>query len=234
MGRRQPPGEFRSGFARQDDHGHFGRASPTARWCNPDRNNWAPRLGLAYTLTPKTVIRSGYGISYIHFNRAGGENLLAYNPPSVITININNPNPQTSPTCAADVANSNCFRPTALGYTASILDPTRIDYTNVSLRYTPPNTRTGYVQSWHFTVQQQLAKDLLFEVGYVGNHGVKLMTLGDVNQARPQAPNENSTLNARRPYLGFGDVEISYGAGYDTTTRCRPSSRRGFRAASTS
>ena len=181
----------------------------------PDRNNWAPRIGLAYTLTPKTVIRSGYGISYIHFNRAGGENLLAYNPPSVITININNPNPQTSPTCGTDVANSNCFRPTALGYTASILDPTRIDYTNVPLRYTPPNTRTGYVQSWHFTVQQQLAKDLLFEVAYVGNHGVKLMTLGDVNQARPQAPNENSTLNARRPYLGFGDVEISYGAGYD-------------------
>ena len=181
----------------------------------PDRNNWAPRVGLAYTLTPKTVIRSGYGISYIHFNRAGGENLLAYNPPSVITININNPNPQTSPTCGTDVANSNCFRPTALGYTASILDPTRIDYTNVSLRYTPSNTRTGYVQSWHFTIQRQLAKDLLFEVGYVGNHGVKLMTLGDVNQARPQAPNENSTLNSRRPYQGFGDVEISYGAGYD-------------------
>jgi outer membrane receptor protein involved in Fe transport len=62
---------------------------------HPDRNNWAPRLGLAYQLTPKTVVRSGYGISYIHFNRAGGENLLAYNPPSVITININNPNPQT-------------------------------------------------------------------------------------------------------------------------------------------
>jgi hypothetical protein len=101
---------------------------------HPDRNNWAPRIGLAYSLTPKTVIRSGYGISYIHFNRLGGENLLAYNPPSVITININNPVPSTSPTCAPDVANSNCFRPTALGYTASILDPARIDFTNTSLR----------------------------------------------------------------------------------------------------
>ncbi len=182
---------------------------------HPDKNNWAPRLGLAYTLTPKTVIRSGYGVSYIHFNRAGGENLLAYNPPSVITISINNPDPSKSPLCAQDVANSNCFRPTAMGYTSSILDPTRIDYTSTSLRYTPPDTRTGYVQSWHFTAQRQLAKDLLFEVAYVGNHGVKLMTLGDVNQARPQAPNENSTLNARRPYLGFGDIEISYGVGYD-------------------
>ena len=38
---------------------------------HPDRNNWAPRIGLAYQMTPKTVIRSGYGISYIHFNRLG-------------------------------------------------------------------------------------------------------------------------------------------------------------------
>ena len=48
---------------------------------HPDRNNWAPRFGLAYNVLPKTVIRSGYGISYVHFNRMGGENLLAYNLP---------------------------------------------------------------------------------------------------------------------------------------------------------
>ena len=48
---------------------------------HPDKNNWAPRVGLAYQITPKTVVRSGYGISYIHFNRMGGENLLGYNGP---------------------------------------------------------------------------------------------------------------------------------------------------------
>src|SRR5439155_5671717 len=31
---------------------------------HPDRNNFAPRVGLAYSVTPKTVIRSGYGVSY--------------------------------------------------------------------------------------------------------------------------------------------------------------------------
>jgi outer membrane receptor protein involved in Fe transport len=50
---------------------------------HPDRNNWAPRLGLAYQLGQKTVIRSGYGVSYVHFNRMGGENLLGYNGPSI-------------------------------------------------------------------------------------------------------------------------------------------------------
>ena len=62
----------------------------------PDRNNWAPRVGFAYRLMPKTVIRSGYGISYVHFNRLGGENLLAYNPPTVITTTINNPDMSSS------------------------------------------------------------------------------------------------------------------------------------------
>src|SRR5438309_10865983 len=48
---------------------------------HPDPKDWAPRVGLAYTIRPKTVIRSAYGISYVLFNRAGGENLLAYNGP---------------------------------------------------------------------------------------------------------------------------------------------------------
>ena len=51
---------------------------------HPDYNNWAPRVGLAYQVMPKTVIRAGYGISYVQFNRFGGENLLAYNGPNVI------------------------------------------------------------------------------------------------------------------------------------------------------
>ena len=55
---------------------------------NPDRNNIAPRVGVAYSVTPKTVIRSAYGMSYIHFNRLGGENLLSFNGPHVVPISI--------------------------------------------------------------------------------------------------------------------------------------------------
>ena len=181
---------------------------------HPDRNNWAPRVGFAYRVTPKTVIRSGYGISYVHFNRLGGENLLAYNPPSVITTGITNPDPSVAPTCAQEVALTNCFRPTALGYTNTMIDPSRVNLTNVSLRYTPSDERTGYVQSWHFTIQRELAKDLVLDLAYVGNRANKLVILGDVNQARPQNPDETLSLNARRPYQAFGEMEISWGAGF--------------------
>ncbi|MDQ6699719.1 MAG: TonB-dependent receptor, partial [Acidobacteriota bacterium] len=56
---------------------------------NPDRNNFAPQFGIAYSVDRKTVIRSAYGISYIHFNRMGGENLLSYNGPTIVTVTIN-------------------------------------------------------------------------------------------------------------------------------------------------
>ena len=55
---------------------------------NADRNNWSPRLGAAYSLNDKTVLRAAYGTSYVHFNRLGGENLLSFNGPHVVTATI--------------------------------------------------------------------------------------------------------------------------------------------------
>src|SRR6185436_2384835 len=46
---------------------------------DPDRNNFGPRLGFAYSVDPKTVLRGGWGVAYIHFHRAGGGNLLPIN-----------------------------------------------------------------------------------------------------------------------------------------------------------
>jgi hypothetical protein len=48
----------------------------------------------------------------------------------------------------------------------------------------------------------------------VGNRGVKLMILADANQARPQNPGENLSLNARRPIQGFTAIEEAWGGGF--------------------
>ena len=180
----------------------------------PDRNNFAPRVGFAYSVTPKTVVRSGYGVSYIHFNRMGGENILSYNPPSIMAITINNPNPLNARTCAQDEASTSCFRPTMLGYTQNQVSPTRLDLSTTQLRYTPADTRAAYVMSWHITIQRELAKDLILDLAYVGNRSVKLIILGDYNQARPQNPGENVALNARRPISGFATIEESWSGGF--------------------
>src|SRR5207237_4413668 len=56
---------------------------------HPDRNNFAPRVGFAYSATQKTVIRGGYGIFYNHANRLGREGLLGFNPPFIILADSN-------------------------------------------------------------------------------------------------------------------------------------------------
>ncbi len=177
----------------------------------PDKNNFAPRIGLAYSLTPKTVIRSGYGISYVHFNRLGGENLLGYNGPSIVNLTINQ-----VPTAAACVGDAyrNCFRTTQMGYPAGLVSPSNFSTATTRTNYTPADYRTSYVQSWHFTIQRELAKDLVFDIAYVGNRSVGLMTLGDYNQAVPNQPGQNLAILARRPIQGFDFIQMSWGGGF--------------------
>ncbi len=174
----------------------------------PDRNNFGPRIGLAYSLNSKTVIRTAYGVSYIQFNRMGGENLLEYNGPTIVTATINQTPAQGL--CGATTDPSKCFRPTQMGYPANLATPANFDPKTARVNYIPADYRTPYVQSWHFSVQRQLMKGMLLDVGYVGSHGTKLMVLGDYNEARPSRTGENLTVDQRRPIPGFSYIEIAY------------------------
>jgi hypothetical protein len=177
----------------------------------PDRNNWAPRVGLAYQVTPKTVIRSGYGMSYIHFNRLGGENLLGYNGPAIVNLTINQL--PTQPVCTGNNY-VNCFRLMQQGFPSGLVDPSNFSTARTRTNYTPADYRTPYVQSWHFTIQREVVKDLVFDIAYVGNRSTGLMILGDFNQARPNNIGENLPILQRRPIQGFDYIQISYGGGF--------------------
>jgi len=180
---------------------------------HPDRNNWAPRVGFAYTVTPKTVVRSGYGISYVHFNRLGAENLLAENYPYFFSVRIAQ-NPTTMSTCTAGQDFATCFRPVTWGFPDGLADPKRVPLSNQGWNYyIPADIRTGYAQSWHFTIQRELARDLLLDLAYVGSRSVKLVILADANQARVNGPTENLSIQARRPYTGLQNIEESLPAG---------------------
>jgi hypothetical protein len=178
----------------------------------PKHNNWAPRLGAAYRVLPKTVLRAAYGISYVQFNRLGGENLLSYNGPAVVDATIDQ-SPLTQPICGPNDNPSTCFRPTQQGYPANFAVPANFNTLNAQARYIPKDNPTGYVQSWHFTVQQQLTPTLTLDIGYVGNRGTHLMILGDWNQAALQAPGGTVNLQQRRPISNFNFIEVAYGAG---------------------
>jgi hypothetical protein len=211
---------------------------------NMPKLDFAPRFGAAYSIDPKTVVRAGYGLGYAQFNREGGENLLVYNLPAIVNTNIvqgpqfANPGvlgtQKAQPICTAtqagapfSSANPNpCFRTTIQGYPTGFTSPANVTAaSNLSTqaRYIPKNTPTGYVQSYHVTVQRQLTNSTTFEVAYVGEHGVKLQVLADLNQSAANAvtatcnPSINSgclTLAARRPIPTFTTIEESLSQGF--------------------
>ncbi len=179
---------------------------------NMQKNNWAPRLGFAYNITPKTVVRSAYGISYVQFNRLGGENLLAYNGPNVVDATIDQTPGQG--VCTASQDPSTCFRLTQQGYSPNFASPANFNPLRAQARYIPPDNPTGYVQNWHLTVQRELSQNMVLDVAYVGSHAVHLMILGDFNQANSNLPSQNVPLQSRRPIPNFSTIEVAFGGGY--------------------
>lgn len=182
---------------------------------DPDRNNFAPRLGFAYNLFNKTVLRGGYGMGYVYFNRLGSANLLATNYPQITRAAIAQAAPSaTNPLCAGN-SFSGCFRPTQQGYPSGLPN-------NVTL-YIPRNTPTSYIQNWQFSIQQELFANTVLDVAYVGNRARNLALIADYNQARPLTPAEfalpaaqQPTLQMRRPIQGFGTISAVLPEGFSS------------------
>ncbi|HEX4165116.1 MAG TPA: carboxypeptidase regulatory-like domain-containing protein [Bryobacteraceae bacterium] len=182
---------------------------------HPDYKNWAPRAGFAWQVGSKTVIRSGYGLAYVQFNRLGGENLLAYNGPSIVDAAVDQVPGMGICTSVESPANS-CFRTTAQGFPPGFASPASFQTALSEVRYIPADFRTPYVQSWNFDVQRDLGHNLILDTAYVGNHGVGLTILADANQALPNLLGQNLSVNARRPIPNFTTIEQSFNGGFSS------------------
>jgi hypothetical protein len=168
---------------------------------SPDRNNFGPRLGFAYTLTPDTVVRGGYGISYVHFHRAGGANVLPINGPQVINAVVVQTPAQPD------------FRPTQAGYPAGLTDPNQFDPLTANITYMPEDYRSSRVQSWFGSVQRELWRGALVDVAYVGNRSDGLLLFANYNQALPNNSAGTIPLQQRRPIPEFADITYSFNGG---------------------
>ena len=176
---------------------------------NPDRKDWAPRVGLAYTMTPKTVARAGYGISYVHLNRLGSADELGINGPQVVIGTVNQ-------SLTANGSLPPGFITTQAGYPASMDSPANFSPVNANISYIPKDTRWPYVQAWFLSIQRELPGDSLIEIGYNGNHSSRLPILGDYNQALPNVGSATLGIQARRPNQGFGAITWVNPAGIQT------------------
>jgi hypothetical protein len=156
-----------------------------------DRNNWAPRVGFALQITPKTVIRSGYGIFYSSYE-AGPLSIPnpGNNPPFYLESRWD---PVTFGVPNLDV--NQLSRGLPLDAFAKPVAP--------ALFSLDPGFRNPYVQHWNFNIQRNLGWDTVWEVAYAGSAGKKLYEFLDANAPTPTADASIAT-NARRalPFLG--------------------------------
>jgi hypothetical protein len=165
-----------------------------------DNNDFAPRIGLAWQVTPRTTVRTGYGIYYgqdtgnpvFDLGRNFGFRDSAFSSDEIPTTNLDSP---WANKAGGPVVCSNWDGPCVAGlYT----------FANNSDRRTP------YVQQYMLNVQRQLSDSLLLEVGYAGNKGTKLQRMYAINQAANKGgPDDRTTLDQRRPFGGaaYGTIQ---------------------------
>jgi hypothetical protein len=168
----------------------------------PDRNNVGPRLGLVYAVGPRTALRGGWGVSYVHANRIGSANLLAINGPQVIRTVVNQIDP-TSPV----------FLPAEQGYPAGLTDTSTFNPQTTLISYIDKNYHSSAVQSWYASVQHEFGHGMLVDVAYVGNYSGDLLMLANYNQAAPNNAAGTIPLAARRPIPSFGDITYVFNGG---------------------
>jgi hypothetical protein len=134
-----------------------------------DKNNFAPRVGLAWTIgdDEATVVRAGYGVYYdqsplapgeaLYFNAPYFDNNIFFSLPG-LPLTLSNPFPSFFPFPLPD----------------SALTIQR-------------DLRTAYMQHWNLNVEREVGRSGVMEIAYVGSKGTKLLTARDINQPAPSA-----------------------------------------------
>ena len=151
---------------------------------------FAPRLGVAYRLSEQTVIRAGFGISYEPFTN----NQYAFNFPVRQNQGTNQANSFAQPTWAGGLPAtfSNGFpapSTVAIAQDGTVTPSNGDPYNVVDQHFQEP-----YVESYNLSVQRALPWELVLNVAYVGNHGVKIPVAYNINAALTPAVNANGTL----------------------------------------
>ena len=139
---------------------------------HPDRNNFAPRVGLAWKASAKTVVRAGYGINYNTTVYQSIVQQLAFQPPFATTAT----NVQT---VAGDLTLQNGFPAPTLPTCQSTGETTCQITNNYAVN---PDYRLGYVQIWNLNIQREIRPTLLLNVDFTGTKGTRLDVLEAPNR----------------------------------------------------
>jgi hypothetical protein len=161
---------------------------------NPDLTDLSPRIGFAYNVLPKTVIRGGFGTGYIHYTRAGSGDILAINAPQAqfASVNQNNLKPTTTNHCSTPLptqiiaigsTTQTCYATADQGFPSGLV--TSFNKATDNITWIDKNKKDSYVENAFLSVQQQLYKNTVLDVAYIFNHGLHLEGFVNGNQENP-------------------------------------------------
>jgi len=226
---------------------------------HPNRGDFSPRFGFAYDVSGKgtTVVRGGFSIIYSEFSMIQWQQqnqfqntsavALGSNPTGACTVKVTPP--QTcagagGSTLGGDItvkaakfkASTMCYDPAVSACPAgqATVFPTSATISCTAgspcaLMGVDPNLKTPYVMNFSLGVTHAFTPDLSLEVGYVGDHGARLVGFSDINQCPPNFTNSvvNNCVNpyaSKFPYFSFinfmtNDVRSNYNSLQATLTK---------------
>ena len=154
--------------------------TPGFQFLNPSHDNWAPRLGFAYRVTSKTVVRGGGGF-YYNPNQTNSFTLATTNPPFGVTTTFNN----------------------SAATPLSFASPTPGSGTTLLSVFTEnPDLPTPRMYQWNLGVSRELWKNSGFELQYLGSHSLHLDRSYFNNTPQPGP----GSVDPRRPNQLWGQI----------------------------
>lgn len=182
-----------------------------------DLNNFAPRLGMAWTFHPRAVFRASYGITHVDLMTNGtNQNFEEYLATAVVQPPPGDPRvafylSQGPPPIRFDLApdGSVPFQGT--------------NYAGRAASWYDPNMRLPYVQMWSAGIQYQLSPTWMMETLYQGSAGIGLLNNWDTNVVRLDISRDLAVLNQifqavqnYKPYPQFGSIQHYANYGHNT------------------
>jgi hypothetical protein len=146
----------------------FNQTWPQTGYINSPKTDFMPRIGLAYRLDDKTVLRAGYGIFYARVAGATLQDLFTGN--DALTESVSLSTTQTAQKAVAPV-----FPAILTGV------PTGINVSAAALQFAAPNWKIPYSEQGTFALEHQFGPDIAATVSYIWSRGVDLYSERDLN-----------------------------------------------------
>jgi hypothetical protein len=162
----------------------------------PNYRQIMPRLGFAYQVNPRLVVRGGYGATSFYESNSSNQRLTAA-PPFIQAVNIQTQSPT--------VTSGGTPRTVEEGF--SFTNPTDLSLSGSFSTY-PQNIQPAYVQEFNLTTEFALTNSLSLQVGYIGETGQHIEDYGNVNQWKvPNDPTSAPYFN--NPNFGSGGLLVT-------------------------